>query len=79
LAGLIAQTRRLDEPDRPSGSAFTQAFRETLTAADVQVVRQPARSPNLKAYAERFVRTIKESCLDRLILGGETSLRRAVR
>src|SRR5262249_28971425 len=58
---------------------FTQAFRETLAAADVQVVRLPARSPNLNAHAERFVRTIKESCLDRMILVGEASLRRAVR
>jgi transposase InsO family protein len=58
---------------------FTLAFRETLTAAGVQVVRLPPRSPNLNAYAERFVRTIKESCLDRIILVGEGSLRRAVR
>jgi transposase InsO family protein len=58
---------------------FTDAFRETLAGADVQVVRLPARSPNLNAYAERFVRTIKESCLDRIMLVGEASLRRAVR
>jgi putative transposase len=56
---------------------FTMAFRETLAAADVQVVRLPPRSPNLNAYAERVVRTIKESCLDRIILVGEGSLRRA--
>src|SRR5262245_31271773 len=37
---------------------FTLAFRETLAAADVQAVRLPPRSPNLNAYAERFVRTI---------------------
>jgi putative transposase len=41
-------------------------------------VRLPPRSPNLNAYAERFVRTIKEGCLDRVILIGESSLRRAV-
>lgn len=41
-------------------------------------VRLPPRSPNLNAYAERFVRTIKESCLDRLILVGEGSLRAAI-
>ena len=58
---------------------FTLAFRETLAAAGVQVVRLPPRSPNLNAYAERFVRTIKESCLDRIVLVGEASLRRAVR
>ena len=39
----------------------------------------PARSPNLNAYTERFVRTIKESCLERLVLIGEGSRRRAVR
>jgi transposase InsO family protein len=57
---------------------FTVAFRETLAAAGVQGVRLPPRSPNLNAYAERFVRTIKESCLDRMILVGEGSLQRAV-
>ena len=57
---------------------FTVAFRETPGAAGVEVVRLLPRSPNLNAYAERFVRTIKESCLDRMILVGEGSLRRAV-
>ena len=60
-------------------SLFTSAFSETLASAGVETVRLPARSPNLNAYAERFVRSIKESCLDRLILVGEESLRRAVR
>jgi transposase InsO family protein len=57
---------------------FTGAFRETLANAGVEGVRLPPRSPNLNAYAERFVRSVKESCLDRLILVGERSLRRAV-
>ena len=38
----------------------------------------PPRSPNLNAYAERFVRKIKESCLDRLILFSEGSLRHMI-
>ena len=58
---------------------FTQEFRETLGAAGVGVVRLPARSPNLNAYAESFVRSIRESCLDRMTLFGERSLRRATR
>ena len=58
---------------------FTGTFRETLASAGVEVVRLPPRSPNLNAYAERFVRSVKESCLDRMILVGEASLRRAVR
>ena len=57
----------------------TGAFRETLASAGVEVVRPPPRSPNLNAYAERFVRSVKESCPDRLILVGEESLRRTLR
>jgi len=38
----------------------------------------PARSPNLSSYAERWVRSVKEECLSRLILFGESSLRRAL-
>jgi putative transposase len=41
-------------------------------------VKLPPQSPNLNAHAERFVRSIKESCLERLILFGESSLRTAV-
>jgi transposase InsO family protein len=58
---------------------FTQTFRETLAATGIETVRLPPKSPNLNAFAERFVRSIKESCLDRLMLVGESSLRRAVR
>jgi transposase InsO family protein len=59
-------------------SLFSQEFRMILQAAGVESVRLPARSPNLNAFAERFVRSIKESCLDRMILIGESSLQRAI-
>jgi transposase InsO family protein len=59
-------------------SVFSEDFRMILEAAGVESVRLPARSPNLNAFAERFVRTIKESCLDHLVFFGESSLRRAV-
>jgi len=42
------------------------------------VIRLPPRSPNLNAYAERFVRSIKDECLNRMIFVGQASLRRAV-
>ena len=58
---------------------FTSAVRDTLAADGVEALRLPARSPNLNAFAERFIRTIKESCLERLVLIGEGSLRRAIR
>ena len=49
---------------------FTDAFADTLAAAVVETLRLPPRSPNLNVYAERFVRTIKELCLERVILIG---------
>jgi transposase InsO family protein len=56
---------------------FTSEFLEMLADFGVKSVKLPPRSPNLNAYAERFVRTIKESCLERMILFGEESLRTA--
>jgi transposase InsO family protein len=50
----------------------------SLKVVGVESVKLPPRSPNLNAYAERFVRSIRQSCLERLILFGETSLRTAV-
>jgi putative transposase len=58
---------------------FTAEFQGILASVGVTTVKLPPRSPNLNAYAERFVRSIKESCLDRLILFGENSLRTGVR
>src|SRR5215831_7282344 len=57
---------------------FTAEFLKMLADMGVQSVKLPPRSPNLNAHAERFVRTIKESCLERMILFGEESLRTAI-
>ncbi len=57
---------------------YTDEFRGLLKQAGVKVIRLPARSPNLNAFAERFVRTIKESCLNQMIFFRENSLRRAI-
>src|SRR5262249_40872425 len=57
---------------------YTNQFRETLASAGVRTIRLPARSPNLNAYAERFVRTIKDCCLHRVIIFGESGLRRVL-
>jgi len=57
---------------------FTAEFRSFLKREGVKAVRLPPRSPNLNAHAERFVRTIKEGCLDRMIFFGENSLPNAI-
>ena len=53
-------------------------MRRRLQDAGIHVVLIPERAPNANAYAERFVRSIKEECLDRLIPIGERHFRRAV-
>jgi len=50
---------------------FTKKFRRTMRAGGVQCRRMPKQSPNLNAYAESFVRTIKRECLSKMILFGE--------
>jgi putative transposase len=57
---------------------YTREFLSMLAELGIESVKLPPRSPNLNAFAERFVRTIKESCLDQMILFGENALRNAV-
>ncbi len=52
------------------------AVRRCVSDAGIRVVRTPARAPN--AHAERFVRSMKDECLNRLIPLGERHFRRAV-
>jgi transposase InsO family protein len=54
---------------------YIDKFDDILKASGVEPVKLPARSPNLNAHAERFVRSIKEECLDHLILSSEDHLR----
>ena len=57
---------------------YTDQFRRLIGESRREVIRLPPMSPNLNAYAERFVRSIKEECLNRMIFIGQASLRRAV-
>ncbi|MGB9488619.1 MAG: hypothetical protein WCD04_21195, partial [Terriglobia bacterium] len=55
---------------------FTAEFRSLLADGGVECVRIPPRSPNVNAQAERFVHSINESYLERMIWFGEDALRR---
>jgi putative transposase len=57
---------------------YTASFRAIIASGQVEPLALPARSPNLNAYAERWVRSVKEECLSKVILFGERSLRRAM-
>jgi putative transposase len=57
---------------------FCSGFRSTLSHGGLQPLRLPARSPNLNAFAERWVRSVKHECLSKLILFSEASLKRVL-
>jgi transposase InsO family protein len=57
---------------------YSEQFRRLIGDSGTKVIRLPPKSPNLNADAERFIRSIKDECLDRMIFVGQTSLRRAV-
>ena len=57
---------------------YCLGFRQILESSGVQIVLCPARVPQCNAIAERFVRSVKDECLDRLIFLGEEHLRAAL-
>ena len=64
---------------RDRDSKFTESFDAMLNDSGIEPVVLPPQSPNLNAHCERFVRSIKEEALGRMILVGEASLRYAIR
>lgn len=59
-------------------SKYSKKFRKIFEHYGVKAIRLPPYSPNLNAFAERWVGSIKSECLERLILFGRGSLERAV-
>lgn len=57
---------------------FCAAFLDVLRSSGIQPLALPPRSPNLNAFAERWVGSVRQECLSKLILFGEASLRRAL-
>ena len=58
---------------------YSAAFRAIVESGDVETLRLPARSPNLNARAERWVRSVKEECQSKIISFGERYLRQAMK
>jgi putative transposase len=57
---------------------FSEAFRVTLKQVGTEAVRSPPRSPDLNPHLERFMQSVKEECLERMVFFGERSLQVAV-
>jgi len=86
LAGIAQEAKRRRREFLPENAnrihdrdpLFAAEFLRALDAAGVKSVKSPPRSPHRNPHARRFVRSIKESWLDRMILFGEASRRTAV-
>ena len=73
--GFLAESRYLIH-DRDG--KFCPKFQDTIEAAGVKPLKLPSQNPNLNSFAERWVRSVKDECLSKLILFGEEALRRGL-
>ncbi|MEV6638176.1 transposase [Actinoplanes sp. NPDC051470] len=53
---------------RDRDTKYTSVFDETFTSEGIEVLRSPPQAPRANAYAERWVRTVRRECLDRMLI-----------
>jgi putative transposase len=60
-------------------SNFSHAFDEVFRSEGMRVIRTPVQAPNANAHAERWVRTLRSDCLDRILILGHRHLEHVLR
>lgn len=76
---LGQQERRFGLLIHDRDTKFSRAFDEVFRTEGIEVIRTPVRAPNANAFAERWVRTVRSDCLDRILILGRRHLERVPR
>jgi putative transposase len=63
---------------RDNDTKFTVAFDTVFRSEGIDIIRTPYRAPNANAFAERWVRTVREECLNKLLIINQAHLRRVM-
>ena len=71
---LGEQGRRFELLIHDRDTKFGRAFDEVFRTEGIEVIRTPVRAPNANAFAERWVRTVRSDCLDRILILGRRDL-----
>src|SRR5262249_35204803 len=58
---------------------FSRSFDDDFRSEHTTIIRTPLQAPNANAYAERWVRTVRNDCLDRLLILGRRQLEHVLR
>jgi putative transposase len=63
---------------RDRDSKFTRAFDDVFASDGTQIIKTPVQAPNANAFAERWVRTVRQECLDWMLIWGRDHLARVL-
>jgi transposase InsO family protein len=64
---------------RDRDAKYTPAFNAVFSSEGIKIVKTPIRAPKANAFAERWVRTVREECLDRILVLNQVHLERVLR
>ena len=79
VGDLVDRARSIKFLIRDRDTKFTSSFDEVFHSGGIRVIKTPVRSPRANAYADRWVRTVRTECLDRMLILGHRHLERVLR